>query len=344
MKRIFTLLLFVAVNLYSYSYDVCVNGIYYNFITNANNEAVVTYRSMYAESYSGDIVIPETFTYNDQEYTVKSIMSSAFIGCSNLTSIEIPNTIVDIGGQAFANCSKLKTVVIGNSVKYIGAEAFGNCAALTNFSCYASIVPTTDCRAFDNTPIGNATLDIPMISFNDYKATEPWNQFGTIRFNGGSDIKKCATPTISFENGGLVFSTETEGAEIVSEIVVPDMRKSYGNFVPLYANYHIGATATKPGYYDSNVATATLHWMSGTIDTTTGTQEFGAKRAVLVSSSDGFVTVSGLNDGEKVEAFSTDGKCIVTTYAVGNVINIATKSGDTIVLKIGNETIKTMVK
>ena len=44
--------------------------------------------------------------------------------CPNLETIEIPDTVKEIGKEAFWGCKKLKNIKIPNSVTYIGASAF----------------------------------------------------------------------------------------------------------------------------------------------------------------------------------------------------------------------------
>jgi hypothetical protein len=64
----------------------------------------VTYHSTSYNSYSGDVTIPETVTYNGKPYAVTSIGGMAFYGCSGLTSITIPNSVTSIGDFAFSGC------------------------------------------------------------------------------------------------------------------------------------------------------------------------------------------------------------------------------------------------
>ena len=64
--------------------------------------------------------------------SIMSIGDSAFIGCSGLTSITIPNSVTSIGDGAFYGCSGLTSVTIGNSVTSIGYDAFKGCSSLTS--------------------------------------------------------------------------------------------------------------------------------------------------------------------------------------------------------------------
>ena len=104
--------------------------IYYNFINN-NTELAVTYRgnfwSEYSNQYSGIVFIPESVTYNGMAYSVTQIGSQAFLGCSGLTSVTIPNSVTSIGNDAFSRCSSLTSIDIPNSVTSIGRSAFYGC-------------------------------------------------------------------------------------------------------------------------------------------------------------------------------------------------------------------------
>ena len=107
-----TLFLFVSQTLWAADYDARINMIYYKF---SGTNAIVTYGSTY-NSYSGVVVIPESVIYNDVTYNVKSIGSSAFSGCTGLTSIVIPNSVTSIGSPAFSGCSSLESI----SLPFVG--------------------------------------------------------------------------------------------------------------------------------------------------------------------------------------------------------------------------------
>ena len=62
------------------------------------------------ETYQGDVVIPEKVTYNNIEYTVRSIDSDAFRNCRNLTSLQLPSTLIFISNSPFVNCVQLTEI------------------------------------------------------------------------------------------------------------------------------------------------------------------------------------------------------------------------------------------
>ena len=74
------------------------------------------------EATKQDIVIPHM--YNGKPVTV--IGPSAFYG-ENITSITLPDTVVQIYAAAFNNCKQLKEVYISESVETIGYTAFQGC-------------------------------------------------------------------------------------------------------------------------------------------------------------------------------------------------------------------------
>lgn len=91
------------------------------------------------DKYSGDIVIPSTIEWDGNTLSVDYIDNGAFLGCSGLTSVTIPNSITSIGNFAFTYCTGLTSIDIPNSVAYIGSSSFHGCTGLTSVTIPNSV-------------------------------------------------------------------------------------------------------------------------------------------------------------------------------------------------------------
>ena len=135
IRRVLILLAITALSTYTFAYDICVGGVYYNLIQKAK-QATVTNGD---NKYQGDITIPPTITVEGVEYSVTSIGDNAFEQCVQLTSLNIPNTVTSIGHSAFRYCSMLTSLKIPDSVITLGGYAFGFCDSLQSVSIGNSV-------------------------------------------------------------------------------------------------------------------------------------------------------------------------------------------------------------
>ena len=87
-----------------------------------------------ANQVSGDFTIPATITDNGKDYTVTSIGTGAFSGCSNLTSITIPEGVTTIEYCAFSGCSNLTSINFPESIELIDNGAFNATAWEANLA------------------------------------------------------------------------------------------------------------------------------------------------------------------------------------------------------------------
>ncbi len=288
------------------------------------------------------VTIPNSVTY---------IGNNAFRNCTSLASVTIPNSVKEITAGAFYGCSNLTSITIGNGVTEIGWEAFAIFGNIENVYCFAEIVPNTDETAFNKSYPKNTTLHVPAASINSYKSTAPWSSFGKIVALSDGDEpvvpepEKCATPTISYINGELVFESETEGVVYHSTITDTDINSYETNKVQLNVTYNISVYATKEGYKDSEVAKATLCWIDvePKSEGLTNTDIANVKALpVVVQANNGTITVTGADDGTMVEAYGISGAKIGEAKTTLNTATIHTdaQTGSVVIVKVGNKAIK----
>ena len=318
----------------------CKNTIIPNSVTSIANYA---FSGCYGLT---SVVIPNSVT---------SIGDGAFAGCSGLTSVTIGNSVTSIGDYAFEGCSGLTSITIGNSVTSIGERALANCENLADVYCFATNVPETRddwggyCNPFEGSYPEYMTLHVPAEAINSYKTTAPWSSFGTIvALNGGTiTTPQCANPTISYNNGTLSFDCTTANAEFVSEIISNDADKYYTNSINLSATYNISVYAIATGYDNSDTVNATLCWIEcdcSANDNTTNVINIPAK-AVLITSSNGTLSINCSLNGESVEIYTTSGTLIGTTSIVNGNATIQTSltKGSIAIVKIGNKSVKVIL-
>ena len=202
----------------------------------------------------------------------------------------------------------------------------------------------------------NGTLYVPTGTKEAYKATNGWKDFVFIEegTGGGSgepvipETKKCENPTISYQNGKLTFSSETEGATCVSSITDEDMRTYTTNEVQLSVTYNISVYATKDGYENSETVTATLCWIDQgpkTEGVTNGIANVPAN-AVLIKSEGGMLTIQGIDDGTQVSVYAINGIQAGSVISQNGraIINTDLKAGSIAIVKIGYKSVKFIVK
>ncbi|MDE6345533.1 MAG: leucine-rich repeat protein [Muribaculaceae bacterium] len=167
--KVFILLCALHVNFIAQaSYDFKVNNIYYKInsdreTVNVSSTISTMYPNMTNTDYAGDIVVPESVTYNGKSYivtgvesfctfeyakalrsvvlpaTIKSLPSYAFAWCSALGKIVLGDNLVSIPDHCFFDCGALREVFIPTSVESIGVQAFEGCAALSSMTIPASV-------------------------------------------------------------------------------------------------------------------------------------------------------------------------------------------------------------
>ena len=300
-------------------------------------------------NYSGDIIIPEKVKGNDGiEYVVTSLGDYCFSDCSGLTSITIPSSVTSLGGSCFSGCSGLTSITIPSSVTFLGDYCFDGCSGLETVyfegkycrSYYANLgIPTTSIIM-----VPTEYLQEYKNAFgSNYKYIYAWNPDETGDDN--KPVTQCSTPSVSYDEGKLMFACETTGAKYHYTITDTDIKSdalSENGKVSLSAAYNISVYATADGYKASYKAEATLYWINANLDNGTNINMVKT-RGVVASAHDGIVTLSGLDNGEVVKFYATDGKYLGSTVAANGSASFAVNES-LVIAKVGKDSIKIAVK
>lgn len=103
--------------------EVVVDGIKYSLVDSTKQATVVS------NNYKGDVVIPQSVTYNGADYAVVALGENCFLYCRDTINITIPEGVVSIGDNCFYN-SDITSITIPASVKSIGSQACVACYKL----------------------------------------------------------------------------------------------------------------------------------------------------------------------------------------------------------------------
>ena len=188
-----------------------VDGIYYE--TTSESAVKVTYRDENYNTYSGDVVIPDSVSFMEHSFDVTAIDDHAFDDSDMLESVKISNSVTTIGMQAFQGCTSLMSVEIGSGVDSIAAQAFNYCNALTAIKCRGLIPPKmANVNVFSNKAYNQAVLSVPLAAIDDYSAADYWYWFLTIEgFGPAGDVN--GDGVLSIGDVTLLVDLLLQGAE-----------------------------------------------------------------------------------------------------------------------------------
>ncbi len=187
--------------------------------------------------------------------TVKGIHESAFWGCTGLNSVTLPYSCGYIGDNAFSHCTGLTSVELPAKTYYIGENAFSGCTAITDVYLHADPNGLNWEDASDSfKPDGSTKIHVPEGRLSAYRS-----KFGST-VNATFVCDNVVNFTVTFNaNGGSVFPStrSVEDGSAVGGLPTPT-RTGYvfaGWFTAASGGTEISAT-TKP---TANV-TYYAHW------------------------------------------------------------------------------------
>lgn len=185
----------------------------------------------FAESGIKEFVAPDSF---------KEIWSYAFKDCKNLEKVDL-NKTTSIGDMSFENCTKLTSIVLPNTLIELGTYVFSGCTLLNNIKMPSNPVEITNTFIYGsgyyndtkNWVNGILYLDNYLITTNkDLLSQQSINvKEGTIVIainaftNNGKNLKSIVLP----EGLKLIGSSAFSSLYSLSEINIPSSVISIGN-------------------------------------------------------------------------------------------------------------------
>lgn len=149
---------------------------------------------------TGDLIIPESVSYEGHNYTVTTIGETAFLYCFYLTNLSIPNTVTTIEASAFAYCQSFTgDLVIPNSVTTVGYGAFQICPGFDGDLIIGSSVTEIGDYAFNSCDGMTGILHIP----------------SNVQSIGGNSFGYCAFSGITVDPENSVYDSRNDCNAII---------------------------------------------------------------------------------------------------------------------------------
>jgi TPR repeat protein len=212
---------------------VKVNGLYYGIVKTKRIASAGSDKG----DLSGHIIIPSKIVYDGETYTVNEIRDFAFCNSKEITSIEIPNSVIKIGEKAFSGCAALTTINIPSSVTDIDKGAFSNCVALTSISIPNNVseidVETFDgCSNLKTVSFGSGVQFIRQKAFRGCKGLLSIFIPNTISEIGDEAFAECWGLTSIIFGGGLKYigRYSFKGCSNLSSITIPNNVTELGSY------------------------------------------------------------------------------------------------------------------
>lgn len=147
---------------------------------------------------------------------ITEIPDEAFSGCTALTWIGIPESVIAIGDMAFKDCSSMEEITIPSSVSSIGTSSFEGCGGRATIYCKiqgasASSFGKFYKAAFTEVVIGEEVTSIGYAAFSGCSSLQhielpsTMNNIAAIAFSGCSSLTTVTLPQSITKLGRRAF-------------------------------------------------------------------------------------------------------------------------------------------
>lgn len=218
--------------------------------TVSNNKATITACDT---SVSGDVIIPSILG----GYSVKTIDSDSFFGCSRITDITIPDSVTSISEKAFYYCSNLKNIIVdSNNANYCSVDGVLFDKNKTTILCCPG-GKSGEYRIPDNvTSVGNYAFG-ECRKITKIYIPDTVSQIGTSAFKYCQSLTSINIPATVTSIG---YGTFNECRSLPS-IVIPDTVKSIGDYAFSYCRGFTSVTIPNSVTSIGNYAFSSCHYL-----------------------------------------------------------------------------------
>lgn len=193
--------------------------------------------------------------YSNPSYYAKSL----YVNGELVTKLEVPEGVTTIKGYAFVRCISIESARFPSSLTEIENYAFYYCENLSEIYSMAIKAPSLKEKTFYGVSAYELTLYVQESSKDSYQNAYWWRNLNIVTIPDGTPLK-CAKPTVSFEDGKLVFRCETKGVEFVSQILDDNVTAHSTSSIPLKPKYIVRVFARLKGSEDSDITIAEFEW------------------------------------------------------------------------------------
>ncbi len=208
----------------------------YEVYKNSNNNEVAAITGYTGTAYA--LVIPEKI----DGYKVEKIRYGAFKGRNDITTVVIPDSVVEIGSNSFSECKSLSSVKLSSNLKTLEFGAFYNCDKLTSIMIPKSLEkatswstgdgPFSDCDNLKNVTFEAGTTRIAQNLFGDCKGLEKIEIPDTVQSIENQAFYKCGSLTdvkIGSEVTKIGYGAFEDCGKLAA-IMIPDSVVEIGSY------------------------------------------------------------------------------------------------------------------
>ncbi len=157
-----------------------------------------------AEAALTEANIPSAVEFEGNRCQVIKINDKVFSGNTNLTTVSLPENLVEIGAFAFNECKNLASVALPESLTTLGDRAFYACKSLKTIKIPSGITIIPDSCFYECSSLESVTIPegvtavggdaLRFCNFNALTLPESLEKIGSHAFDGNKSLKSVNIP------------------------------------------------------------------------------------------------------------------------------------------------------